>query len=148
MATNSLEALKEAAQRAKLAADQAGESLQEFASSAGQVAHQSQIWDKSLVISLGLMILVFGLAAMGMMLWLVAKRNADLGSLMRAFSLPIIIVSAIFLVVVGYDRDQITPVIGLLGTIAGYLLGSRREAEPLGQPKEPETPERTPPKGT
>ena len=32
-------------------------------------------------------------------------------------------VFAIFLVVAGYSDQQIAPVIGLLGTIAGYLLG-------------------------
>jgi biopolymer transport protein ExbB/TolQ len=36
---------------------------------------------------------------------------------------------AVFLVVAGYTDTQIAPVMGLLGTVAGYLLGK--------EPKEP-----------
>ena len=43
--------------------------------------------------------------------------------------LSLIIVAAIFLVVVGYTSEQIAPVMGLLGAIAGYILGSKRSSE-------------------
>lgn len=37
--------------------------------------------------------------------------------------LTIIIFATLFLIAVGYSNDQIAPAMGLLGTIAGYLLG-------------------------
>ena len=48
-------------------------------------------------------------------------RNAD--DVLKLFGTLIIVISAVFLVVAGYSDTQIAPVIGLLGTIAGYLLG-------------------------
>ncbi|MFI5304451.1 MAG: hypothetical protein ACHQYP_06610 [Nitrospiria bacterium] len=68
-------------------------------------------------------------------------RNAE--TVLRTFGTVLIIISAIFLVVVGYNDTQISPVMGLLGTIAGYLLGKEtREAKPIesanGPGKKPE----------
>lgn len=44
-------------------------------------------------------------------------------AVLRVFGTMIIVLAAVFLVVAGYTDTQIAPVIGLLGTIAGYLLG-------------------------
>lgn len=49
-------------------------------------------------------------------------RGAEPNSILRLVGLPLVILSAIFLVVVGYSQEQIAPVVGLLGAIAGYLL--------------------------
>ena len=49
--------------------------------------------------------------------------------ILRPFGTILIIVAAVFLVVAGYTEEQIAPVIGLLGTIAGYILG--RSDRPL-----------------
>lgn len=35
-----------------------------------------------------------------------------------------VVIAALFLIVTGYDKDQITPIIGLLGTIVGFIFGS------------------------
>lgn len=43
--------------------------------------------------------------------------------ILKTFGIPLIIVSSVFMVVTGLKMDTLTPVIGLLGTIAGYLLG-------------------------
>jgi uncharacterized membrane protein YkgB len=37
--------------------------------------------------------------------------------------ITLIIFSVLFLITAGYDNNQIAPAVGLLGTIAGYLLG-------------------------
>lgn len=37
--------------------------------------------------------------------------------------ITLIITSTLFLITAGYSNDQIAPAVGLLGTIAGYLLG-------------------------
>jgi hypothetical protein len=38
--------------------------------------------------------------------------------------MPMVVASAVFLVLLGYSNEQMTPVIGLLGTMIGYILGS------------------------
>jgi len=43
--------------------------------------------------------------------------------------LTIVISSGILLIVSGYSQNQIAGMIGLLGTVAGYLLGRDREPE-------------------
>jgi ABC-type xylose transport system permease subunit len=62
----------------------------------------------------------------------VAKYNVNINRLLRAFALVLIIVAAVFLIVAGYTEQQIAPVMGLLGTIAGYLLGSRHSSGESG----------------
>ena len=72
--------------------------------------------------ALSLSVLVFVLIIVGLMTYLIRiGRNG--GSVLRALGVPMIIGAAVFLVVAGFSEHQITPVIGLLGTIAGYLLG-------------------------
>jgi drug/metabolite transporter (DMT)-like permease len=58
------------------------------------------------------------------------KDHVDPEQILRTFGILVIIFAAIFLVIAGYSDTQITPVIGLLGTIAGYLLGRKIEAKP------------------
>lgn len=62
-------------------------------------------------------VLVFLLAAF----MLRGGRSSD--SALKLLGTLLIIVVSVFLVVAGYSDKQIAPVMGLLGTIAGYLLG-------------------------
>jgi len=48
----------------------------------------------------------------------------------RMFGTTIIIVAALFLVASAYTQDQIAPVVGLLGTIGGFILGKTADAPP------------------
>jgi len=89
---------------------------------------QIQPWSKDMVLYLSLAILVFGLLVIVVMVYLVFKGK-DADQVLRVCALPLIIVAAIFLVVVGYTSEQIAPVMGLLGAIAGYILGSKRSSE-------------------
>ena len=41
--------------------------------------------------------------------------------------LTLVITAGLFLITSGYSQQQIAPMIGLLGTIAGYLLGRATE---------------------
>ena len=47
--------------------------------------------------------------------------------------ITLIIISTLFLITAGYSNDQIAPAIGLLGTIAGYLLGRIQNNSQTGQ---------------
>ncbi len=52
------------------------------------------------------------------------KRQKGWGSSsIQMVGLTLVITAGLFLVVTGYSQAQIAPMIGLLGTIAGYLLG-------------------------
>jgi hypothetical protein len=90
--------------------------------------YATQPWSKDIVLYLSFSILIFGLLVLAVMAWLVIKgREGD--QILRVCALPLIIVAAIFLVVTGYTSEQIAPVMGLLGAIAGYLLGSKRTGD-------------------
>lgn len=78
-------------------------------------------WQKvSMPLTIG--ILVFGVIVLLLMTYLIKAGRKPL-AVLRSFCVPMIIVGALVLVVAGYTKDQIAPVIGLLGTLAGYLLG-------------------------
>ena len=70
------------------------------------------------------MILSFSLIVIGLISYLI-KLGSDLELLLKVFGTILIIVAAVFLIVAGYSEKQIAPVIGLLGTLAGYLLGKQ-----------------------
>lgn len=66
------------------------------------------------------------------------KSGRRFDDLLRSFVTILIVVSAVFLVVAGYSEKQIAPVVGLLGTIAGYVLGKsdqRRDDSDERRPK-------------
>ncbi len=83
------------------------------------------IWTSELAVTLSIIILIFGVIVFGLMAFLINKGH-EANDVLRVCSLPLIIISAIFLIVVGYSQQQIAPVMGLLGTVAGYLLGNSK----------------------
>ena len=91
------------------------------------------LWNPTHSLILSIATLVFGVLIIVAMTYLYyIRRNPE--SMLRSFSIPLIIVSAVFLVVAGFGEKQIAPVIGLLGTIAGYLLGrDPQQTVPRGQ---------------
>src|SRR4051794_16027933 len=78
-------------------------------------------WTPKEALALSYSILIFGLLVLVLMSTLVARFNVNINRILRAFALVLIIVAAVFLIVAGYTEQQIAPVMGLLGTIAGYL---------------------------
>jgi hypothetical protein len=66
-------------------------------------------------------VLLFGLIVLLLATYLIGIGKSS-ESVLRVFGTVLIIVIAVFLVVAGYTSDQIAPVMGLLGTVAGYLL--------------------------
>jgi hypothetical protein len=43
--------------------------------------------------------------------------------MLRVFGVTLILFGALFLITAGFNAEQISPSMGLLGTVAGYLLG-------------------------
>ncbi len=88
------------------------------------VHSKSEWWSVADAMTISAAVLIFGSIIIVLATYLLYKgKNAD--EVLKLFGTIIIIISAVFLVVAGYTDTQIAPVIGLLGTIAGYLLGRR-----------------------
>ena len=79
-------------------------------------------WSSTDAMTVSSVVLVFGFLTMLLASWLLrAGRDSD--AVLRVFGTILILVATIFLIVAGYSSTQIAPAMGLLGTIAGYLLG-------------------------
>jgi hypothetical protein len=83
---------------------------------------QAATWDRATVLTLSTSLLIFAIIVLGLMTFLI-MRTRRVEPILRAFGVPLIITAAVFLVVTGFSNQQISPVVGLLGTLAGYLLG-------------------------
>jgi hypothetical protein len=79
-------------------------------------------------------VLLFGLLLIAGFLFFLYKIQKGIGNFaFQLIGLVIVVVAALFVIVTGYDRDQITPIVGLLGTIVGFIFGSNtnnREDKP------------------
>lgn len=64
----------------------------------------------------------FGLLLIGIIALLGYKNTIQPSKLI---ALSLIVIAALLLIVLGYSDEQMSPVIGLLGTVAGYMLGSK-----------------------
>lgn len=81
-------------------------------------------------IYLSLAVLGFGLVILALQIALMFKVGKGWGpNSIRICGLTLVIISGIFLITAGYSQAQVAPVIGLLGTIAGYLLGKSEKVD-------------------
>lgn len=78
---------------------------------------------------LSISILVFGLLLILFELHLIKTNQIAHDHAIKFIIITLIIVSTLFLITAGYNNDQIAPATGLLGTIAGYLLGRTTKSE-------------------
>ena len=77
--------------------------------------------------TLSIIILGFGLMVI-MIVFFVGTRQPNPDGVFKLTTVTLVITSSLFLVIAGYSSEQIAPVIGLLGTIAGYLLGKASDS--------------------
>ena len=103
--------------------------LAELIAKNGEHVTAGQPWNPELVKFLTVSVLAFGLLVILTMAVLVVRKS-QAGEVLRLFTVPMVIVAAVFLVVTGFSSAQITPVIGLLGTLAGYILGVQSQKGP------------------
>jgi hypothetical protein len=76
-------------------------------------------------LGLSISVLLFGLILILGILFLLYKQNKGFGNItFKTLGIVLILTASLFLIVAGYSQEQITPVIGLLGTIAGFIFGS------------------------
>jgi len=84
--------------------------------------NKHQGWDKQSLYILSGSILVFGTVALVLIAFLINKKHNQT-TILRNIVVPTIVILSVLLIVAGYGQEQISPVIGLFGTIVGYLLG-------------------------
>ena len=73
--------------------------------------------------TLSITVLAFGFLVILLEVFLIKKKIISSEDIVKFIIITLIITSTLFLITAGYSNDQIAPAIGLLGTIAGYLLG-------------------------
>lgn len=73
--------------------------------------------------TLSIIVLVFGLLLILLEIFLIRSKKIDSEDTIKFITITLIITSTLYLITAGYSNDQIAPAVGLLGTIAGYLLG-------------------------
>lgn len=78
---------------------------------------------------LSVSLLLFSTAMMLLMAYLLYLK-IPASSIMRVFGTFTIICIATFLVIAGYSETQIAPIIGLFGTVIGYILGKTSSSNP------------------
>ena len=79
-------------------------------------------WSATNAMTMSSIVLLFGLLVILLATYLI-RSGKNTEAVLRIFGTILIVVMAVFFVVAGYTDTQIAPVMGLLGTIAGYLLG-------------------------
>ncbi len=91
----------------------------------------SQPWSPGLVQFLAIGVLLFSFAALILATALLWRSHAPAHHVLRVFGVITILCFSALLLVIGYSNEQLTPIVGLFGAIAGYLLGkdSRSKAE-------------------
>lgn len=80
------------------------------------------IWSAQNAMTVSSAVLVYSIIVLSLATYLIRLGKSST-SVLRIFGTILIISSSIFLIVAGYTSQQIAPAMGLLGTLAGYLLG-------------------------
>jgi hypothetical protein len=73
---------------------------------------------------LSISILLFGLFTIGLLLFFIRKNTENNIYMFKLLGVMFIGTITVFLIPAGFSNEQITPIVGLLGTLAGYLVGS------------------------
>jgi len=98
------------------------------AAGAKRTAADEHAWSEGMVIYLSSSILALTALALllgSLILW---KRNASGQEVLRLFGIVIIVGFSAILLVTSFNNEQLTPITGLFGAIAGYLLGKDARA--------------------
>ena len=82
-----------------------------------------QPWTPDLIRYLVVAVLVFTMISLVLSTLLLWRRNAHGDTVLKVFGIISIVGISAVLLVAGYNNDQLTPIVGLFGAIAGYLLG-------------------------
>lgn|SRR5690348_9357591 len=88
-----------------------------------------QPWSPDLIIYLATAILIITALALLLGTFLMWKKSTNGQDVLRLYGVVIIVGLSALLLVVGFSNSQLTPIVGLFGAIAGYLLGKESPKE-------------------
>ncbi len=92
----------------------------------GELGTRKELTNTELYLSFG--VLFFTLVLVGLITLVTLKKAQGWGpTTTKLFIIAIVVGSALFLLTAGYSEGQMTPIIGLLGTIVGYALGRSKD---------------------
>lgn len=110
-----------------MSTDKTQELLEQFKQARAAAAQSDpglvQLWSPDLVIWLCTGMLLFCFASMVLAAWILSRQPVNPGQILRLFGILSIINVAAIVLIAGYGVDQVSPIIGLFGAIAGYLIG-------------------------
>ena len=92
-------------------------------------------WSNQNAMTMCSMILFFGLIVI-LVIGNLLKLGKNSEDILRTIGTVLIIVFGVFAIVAGYDEKQVMPIVGLLGTIAGYLLAKETKPDVNKEKKE------------
>ena len=104
-------------------AGQAGENTPPPPPEALEIQKKNSFPFSDFEVILSISVLLFGLLIIFTEIYLIKVKNFGPEQSIKFVVVTLIIFSALFLITAGYSNDQIAPAMGLLGTVAGYLLG-------------------------
>lgn len=78
---------------------------------------------------LALSVLIFGCLTMLVEIYVIKTKNFKSDEIVKFVTITLIVTGSLFLICAGYSNDQIAPAFGLLGTIAGYVLGKNAKQD-------------------
>jgi hypothetical protein len=90
---------------------------------------------------LSVIIVLFGVFVVILEYRLLSRAKAKPSDVMRVLAVTLILVGSLFLITAGYSNNQISPVSGLFGTVAGYLLGRSNGSDSRIKNKKSKAPE-------
>lgn len=77
-------------------------------------------------------VLLFGLILVGVQSFLTMKGKLSESAAFKLIGLTVVVTAGLFVIPAGYSQNQMTPLMGLLGAIAGYLLGKDNQTTKSG----------------
>ena len=91
--------------------------------SSEQQAQHSMLTDREQLLSYA--ILLFGTAVLFVQYLLLRTPKRNSYEILQLLAINLIVTGTLFLITAGFSAQQISPGLGLFGTIAGYVLGRR-----------------------
>ncbi len=99
------------------------EEAEKQAQAIGSHAEGTSWWSTQNAMTMSATILLFGAVVIAIAAFTTRHKLDTVDSVLRLYGTIMVITMAGFLVVAGYNDTQIAAPLGLLGTVAGYLLG-------------------------
>lgn len=98
-----------------------------------------QPWSGELIQTLSLYVLGFIVIAFLLCSILLWRSKTDALEILKVFGILSILGLSTLLLLTGFSNEQLTPIVGLFGAIAGYLLGKEKKQEEKSTPEEENT---------